>query len=734
MKTLPTTERLLDTVSDTAGRHRLARRLASQAVRSWNRGESPDAQAALDQHPEFDWPSVIVVKLAYEEFSRRDLAGESLDPEAFASKFPKVETTLRKLVDVHVGFSRRPELTAPKRPFERPEPGDTYLGFQLLAELGYGTFARVFLASEDELGGRPVVVKVCYCGQAEANMLGKLRHANIVPVYSVRFDPERSLTAICMPYLGMHTLCDVLGSVFAPATAPTKGRGVPQKGQALLDAVAASDDVVSSNGLPWKADPFPKHSSYVDAVLHLGAQMAEALASSHAEGIVHRDLKPSNVLVTAEGRPMLLDFNLSIGPGDVDVGLAGTPPYMSPEHLRWALAERDSSEPDARSDIYSLGVILYQLLTGRLPYSPLSPKAKPDDQCKHMLAQQAAPAPPMRPFNADLDQAAEELVLRCLTVDPARRPQSAAEAAAALQSLLARPQRLRRWCGVHPRTVAAAAMVILGLAAGAIAVAVSREEEPPLAVVVAEPKTALEFFDRARKLHASKEWSAAIRDYDAAYRLARDVRIRACEAYCLIAKKDRETAAAVSIFEEVIAKGFRTAEVLNDLGYAQLNSNELQRAERSFNEAIQLSATLQPALHNRALLEMYRFVPNAPPSAEALRCIQLAMNSGPPSGELYFHAAHLESQQARFLNATNPNVKVHVWRALDNGLSIVSLASDPELSEFVEEARRYLKTKRKPVSQFFDAQRLVDPLRPEQLVALRRHLAKAVPLNATAQR
>lgn len=722
MKTSPTTERSLEIAPDDKSRHRLARRLASQAVRSWNRGESPDARGALDQHPEFDWPSVIVMKLAYEEFSRRDLAGEALDPDEFAAKFPQVATTLRKLVGVHVDVSRRPELTAPKRPFERPEPGDTYLGFQLLAELGYGSFARVFLASEDELGGRPVVVKVCYCGKAEANMLGKLRHANIVPVYSVRFDPERSLTAICMPYLGMHTLCDVLGSLFAGGAVR-----VPHRGRALLAAVEARDDLTLSSGPHKGVDPFLEKCSYVDAVLHLGYQMAAALESSHAEGIVHRDLKPSNVLVTAEGRPMLLDFNLSIGPGDVDLGLAGTPPYMSPEHLRWALAERDSAEPDARSDVYSLGVILYQLLTGRLPFAPLSPKAHPVDQCNHMLAQQAEPAPALRQFNTDLDCAAESLVLRCLAADPALRPQSAAAVAAELRSLLARPRRLQRWCRVHPRTVAAAAVVVLGLAAGTMAI---RKPEPPPVVIVAEPRTALEFFDRARHVAEKGQWASAMDDLQAAHRLFADARLLAYKGYCANRRKDHRS--ALLWYEKAMNSGLDSAAVRNNIGYAYLNLAEYEKAEVWLNSAIHLSPRFQPALHNRALLDICRWNPDAARvPVEALHCVRLALESGPPSGELYFHAAHLEAQCAKAAKSPNAIVATYVRQALNNGLSLVSLESDGLLKEFVDEARRNFQKTLNP--QSFNAQRLVEPLNPQEMKQLRRELPHLDPAPAAPQ-
>ena len=102
------------------------------------------------------------------------------------------------------------------------------LGFQLLRELGRGGFARVFLAAEPALGNRLVVVKVSDNGSAEADTLGRLGHANIVPVYSVKEDPGSGLTAVCMPYLGKATLCTLLERV--------RAHGVPLHACAILDA------------------------------------------------------------------------------------------------------------------------------------------------------------------------------------------------------------------------------------------------------------------------------------------------------------------------------------------------------------------------------------------------------------------------------------------------------------------------------------------------------------------
>src|SRR5262249_11483134 len=109
---------------------------------------------------------------------------------------------------------------------------------------------------------------------------------------------------------------------------------------------------------------------FVDAVLALGGQLADGLAHAHRRGILHRDLKPANVLLTDEGRPLLLDFNLAEDTklrGSAErASIGGTLPYMAPEHM--GAFRNAGGSIDARCDLYGLGVILFELLTGRHPF------------------------------------------------------------------------------------------------------------------------------------------------------------------------------------------------------------------------------------------------------------------------------------------------------------------------------------------------------------------------------
>lgn len=199
-----------------------------------------DARALLSERPELEDRKSIVVELAYEEFCQRIEAGESVDCDAFCRQFPACENSLQRLIEVHQYLDENPHL-APPMDVDWPEPGQTFRGFSLLAELGRGTFGRVYLANERALGSRLVAIKLSFDGTAEAGTLGRLQHPNIVPVYSVWQDDASGLSAICMPYLGRVTLLDVMDRLFGKDERPMRSR-------AIIDAVLADGD----NSLPGR--------------------------------------------------------------------------------------------------------------------------------------------------------------------------------------------------------------------------------------------------------------------------------------------------------------------------------------------------------------------------------------------------------------------------------------------------------------------------------------------------
>ena len=341
---------------------------------------------------------------AYSEYCRQAEAGAAPDPSQFCACYPAIQNSLARLLSVHQRVHEDDHfLDAPEVSW--PRAGDTFLGFELERELGRGAFSRVFLAHEPALGSRRVVVKLSPGGAAEALTLGRLGHANIVPVYSVVVDERSGIAAVCMPYLGAATVSDLLDRVLA-------GTALPRDAVVILDAAAKGQPLVEA--APGAAAVL-RRAGYAAGIRHLAGQLLDALAFMHTEGVCHRDLKPSNILLTDAGVPMLLDFNLSWDARRADGRFGGTPGYMSPEQLR-LMGERHGTPAglDSRSDLFSLGVILYELLTGEHPFGPLLPGTPQADLQRMLAARHTAGARPVRALNPAVDRALAARVDRCL--------------------------------------------------------------------------------------------------------------------------------------------------------------------------------------------------------------------------------------------------------------------------------------------------------------------------------
>ncbi len=357
------------TVADGQGT-RLALLRADLTLR-WESGQKIGAQWYLDRYK--DLGEDTIVALIYEEFCLREEDEEEPEADEFLARYAAVSGPLRRVLDIHQlvgsGSSGTPLFadagTATGSVVEFPEAGQTIAGFHLVEELGRGAFARVFLARERQLADRLVALKVTRRGSREPQTLARLQHTHIVPVYSHQVDPVTGLNLLCMPFFGRTTLAQVLADGLIHED---------RSGAALIEAL---DRLEPGEGVPAAGPSAGRaaliHRSYEQAIAWWGARLAEALDHAHDRGVLHRDIKPSNVLVTSDGMPMLLDFNLAREPvaeGGSSAGaatLGGTVDYMAPEHLR-ALADGGPEEVDARADIYSLGVVLYEALTGERPF------------------------------------------------------------------------------------------------------------------------------------------------------------------------------------------------------------------------------------------------------------------------------------------------------------------------------------------------------------------------------
>ncbi|MBF6210092.1 serine/threonine protein kinase [Nocardia puris] len=391
------------------------------------------------QFPELD-SAPLPPDLVYEEISVRSSTDDEVDLGEYTADYPAQMTRIGATLgdeQFHTTMLSDPESA---HALDALETGTSLDDFDLLLPLGQGSFARVFLARQRTMQ-RLVAVKVSRDRGREPQTLAQLDHEHIVRVFDQRSVHDRSLRLLYMQYVPGGTLLGVLRHL--RTTAPG-----PRGGQTLLDAV---DKAVTEGGV---LEPQPSETrrqlaglSWPETVAWLGSRLATALDYANRRGVLHRDIKPANVLLTADGHPKLADFNISFSrhiPGASPAAyFGGSLPYMSPEQLAAChpTETRSAADLDTRSDLYALAVVLWELLTGRLPFDDEGDTGDSDASLARMIERRSKPVDPTLPVPPDCPPVLRQALLTSLSPDPDDRYPSGAELAHQLELSLDRTAR-----------------------------------------------------------------------------------------------------------------------------------------------------------------------------------------------------------------------------------------------------------------------------------------------------
>jgi serine/threonine protein kinase/Flp pilus assembly protein TadD len=429
----------------------------------------------------------------FDDLIRRVQAGEYVDLQDYIARHPDHASELRQVFPaiemlVQLGQSGA---SGPVR------WGDSTVGesspgcdrgalgdFRILREIARGGMGVVFEAEQISLGRRVALKVLPFAAMLDPKQLQRFKneamaaasldHPNIVHVYFVGSD--RSVHFYAMQFIDGCTLADVVRDL-----RQTEGRDRASGKSSPMDGVTATPSPSSQSKNPRSEflslganSQNTTHQAHAIAtrmssrpeqffheVARLGLQAAEALQHAHERGVRHRDVKPSNLLVDSTGKLWVTDFGLAqfqSGSGLTMTGdIIGTLRYMSPEQ---ALGHRELV--DHRTDIYSLGVTLYELLTFELAFS--------SDDRQEFLRQIAFEEPrPLRSVNASIPRDLETIVLKAISREPSSRYSSAQELADEFRRFLEdqpivakRPtvvDRLKKWTYRHKTTVSTATVV-----------------------------------------------------------------------------------------------------------------------------------------------------------------------------------------------------------------------------------------------------------------------------------
>lgn len=443
---------------------------------------------------QLDDPRVVA---ALDEYLAELESGRNPDRHEFLSRYSAIAGALAECLEGMEALHQAK--SAPQRSFDDrrdadPTGGIAHAGWQegmplgdyrLVREIGRGGMGVVYEAEQLSLGRR-IALKVLPFAltldprqlqrfKNEARAAAQLHHQHIVPVYAV--GSERGVHFYAMQYIEGQSLAEVIhdlrGQGGAPAIPAGESTGpyVPQSDAANEAASALrATRTRNADATPLATSYCADRAGFYRSVARMGIQAAEALEHAHEYGVIHRDIKPGNLMMDAHGHLWVTDFGLAQFQADTGLtqsgDLLGTLRYMSPEQ---ASGQRLAVDP--RTDIYSLGATLYELLTLHPPF---------EGSNRHTLLHQIVYEEPMPPraFRKSIPAELETIVLKALAKSPAERYASAQELADDLsrflqdQPIRARRatavQRLRKWARRHPSVVWAIVALSLLTVAGSL--------------------------------------------------------------------------------------------------------------------------------------------------------------------------------------------------------------------------------------------------------------------------
>lgn len=401
-----------------------------------------------------------VDRLVVECLRLAETVGLAVALDRIVAANPERAATVRRRIEALECSGLVSALAIPRPPARTA--GSRIGAFRLVRALGGGGMGIVYLAKDEALA-RTVAVKLVRPEnllfpeslerfRREIRIVARLQHPGIVPILSI--GEEHGAPFLVMERILGRSLAEILHSLGGRSPADLQAGDLLAAARIPAEGGARIHEETVLSG------------SWESALVRVAIQMANALDYAHDRGVQHRDVKPSNIMLTPTGRAILVDFGLArvddAAPITRSTAALGSLPYMSPEQIL-----SGGRAVDRRTDVYSLGVTLYECLTLRSPYS-----CESTDATRKRILDGNPPLP--RSLNPAVSWDAETVVLKAMDRDPNRRYATAREFARDLANVLAhRPvaaQRspvevlLRRWVQRHPAATAAIAVGALALA------------------------------------------------------------------------------------------------------------------------------------------------------------------------------------------------------------------------------------------------------------------------------